>query len=104
MRPRMVLMRPSSLRMAVTGREYHYAYCRLSPHWELPSGYSSLYLAPHRIEKHNRPEKKVKSRCLSYTAHPGAVAKVAYAHHNNNRNVFDEWVFGFQGTNPFIKR
>lgn len=30
--------------------------------------------------------------------HPGAVANVAYAHHNNNGNVLDEWVFGYQGT------
>lgn len=33
-------------------------------------------------------------------AHRGAVAKVAYAHHNNNRNVLDEWVFRLQGANP----
>ena len=45
---------------------------------------------------------KVKSRCFPGRAHPGAVAKVAHAHHNNNRNVFDEWVCCFQGANPFI--
>lgn len=55
-------------------------------------------------KKHDRPKKKVGSRCLFHEAHPGAVSKVAYAHHNNNRNVLDEWVFGFQGTNPSIKR
>ena len=47
-------------------------------------------------------KEKVKSRCFLSKAHPGAVAKVAHAHHNNNRNVFDEWVCGFQGANPFI--
>jgi hypothetical protein len=29
---------------------------------------------------------------------------VAYAHHNSNRNVLDEWVFRLEGTNPSIKR
>ena len=47
---------------------------------------------------------KVKSRCFPGRAHPGAVAKVAHAHHNNNRNVFDEWVCCFQGANPFIHK
>ena len=46
--------------------------------------------------------KKVKSCCFPGKAHPGAVAKVAYAHHNNNRNVFDEWVCCFQDANPLI--
>ena len=45
---------------------------------------------------------KVKSRCFPGKAHPGAVAKVAHAHHNNNRNVFDEWVCYLQGANPLI--
>ena len=49
-------------------------------------------------------KENVKSSCFPGKAHPGADAKVAHAHHNNNRNVFDEWVFGFQGTNPSIKR
>ena len=47
---------------------------------------------------------KVKSCCFPGRAHPGAVAKVAHAHHNNNRNVFDEWVCCFQGANPFIHK
>ena len=46
--------------------------------------------------------KKVKSCCFPGKAHPGAAAKVAYAHHNNNRNVFDEWVCCLQGANPLI--
>jgi len=29
---------------------------------------------------------------------------VAYAHHNSNRNVLDEWVFRLEGTNPSTKR
>ena len=33
-----------------------------------------------------------------YLVHHGAIANVAYAHHKSNRKVFDEWVFGFQGT------
>ena len=45
---------------------------------------------------------KVKSCCFSGKAHPGAGAKVAYAHHINNRNVFDEWVCCFQDANPLI--
>lgn len=45
---------------------------------------------------------KVESSCFPGKAHPGAAAKVAYAHHNNNRNVFDEWVCGLQGADPFI--
>ena len=47
-------------------------------------------------------KEKVKSCCFPGKAHPGAVAKVAYAHHNNNRNVFDEWVCCLQGANPLI--
>ena len=47
-------------------------------------------------------KEKVKSCCFPGKALPGAAAKVAYAHHNNNRNVFDEWVCCFQGANPFI--
>ena len=45
---------------------------------------------------------KVKSCCFLGKAHLGAVAKVAYAHHNNNRNVLDEWVCCLQGANPLI--
>ena len=82
---------------AVTGREYHYAYCRLSPYWEPPSGHSSLFSLRAARKKHHRPKKKVRSRCFYHTAHPGAVAIVAYVHHNNNRNVLDEWVCCFQG-------
>ena len=33
-----------------------------------------------------------------YLVHHGAIANVSYAHHKSNRKVFDEWVFGFQGT------
>ena len=47
-------------------------------------------------------KEKVKSCCFPGKAHPGAVAKVAYAHHNNNRNVLDEWVCCLQGANPLI--
>ena len=28
---------------------------------------------------------------------------VAYAHHDNNRNVFGEWVFCYQGAYPFLQ-
>ena len=47
-------------------------------------------------------KEKVKSSCFPGKAHSGAAAKVAYAHHNNNRNVFDEWVCYFQGADPSI--
>lgn len=47
-------------------------------------------------------KEKVKSCCFHGKVHPGAVAKVAHAHHNNNRNVLDEWVCCFQNTNPLI--
>lgn len=47
---------------------------------------------------------KVKSRCFPGMAHPGAVTKAAHAHHNNNRNVFDEWVCGFQDADPLIHK
>ena len=52
--------------------------------------------------KAKQTEKKVKSCCFPGKVHPGAVAKVAHAHHNNNRNVFDEWVCCFQDANPLI--
>ena len=35
--------------------------------------------------------------------HHGAVANVAYAHHNSNGNVSDEWVFFCQGTGEATK-
>ena len=47
-------------------------------------------------------KEKVKSCCFPGKEHPGAAAKVAYAHHNNNRNVLDEWVCCLQGANPLI--
>lgn len=47
-------------------------------------------------------KEKVKSCRFPGKVHPGAVAKVAHAHHNNNRNVFDEWVCYFQDANPLI--
>lgn len=63
----------------VAGREYHYPHCLSLPHRELPDGYRLLFLAPCSADR-------------------GTVSNVAYAHHNNNGNVFDEWVFGCQGT------
>ena len=71
----------------VAGREYHYPYCLSLPHRELPNAYRLLLLAPCRADR-------------------GAVSNVAYAHHNSNRKVFDEWVFGCQGTthSPLYKR
>ena len=38
---------------------------------------------------------------LLFSANRGAAANVAYAHHNSNRNVLDEWVFSCQRTSPF---
>ena len=38
---------------------------------------------------------------LLFSANRGAAANVAYAHHNSNRNVFDEWVFSCKRANPF---
>ena len=38
---------------------------------------------------------------LPFSANRGAAANVAYAHHNSNRNVFDEWVFNCQRARPF---
>ena len=49
-------------------------------------------------------KEEVKSCCFPGKVHPGAVTKVAYAHHNNNRNVLDEWVCGFQDANPLINK
>lgn len=40
-------------------------------------------------------------RCLCFSAHDVSVT-VAYAHHDNNRNVFGEWVFCYQGAYPFL--
>lgn len=41
---------------------------------------------------------------LSFPADRGAAATVAYAHHNSNRNVLGEWVFGCQGTPPIHRK
>ena len=45
---------------------------------------------------------KAKSCYFPGKAHLGAAAKVAYAHHNDNRNVLDEWVCCLQGANLLI--
>ena len=61
-------------------------------------------LSLHAITGESKSDRieKVKSCFFLGKVHPGAAAKVAYAHHNNNRNVFDEWVCCFQDANPFI--
>lgn len=41
-------------------------------------------------------------RCLCLPAHDVSV-NVAYAHHDNNRNVSGEWVFCYQGAYPFLQ-
>ena len=41
-------------------------------------------------------------RCLCLSAHDVSV-NVAYTHHDNNRNVFGEWVFCYQGAYPFLQ-
>ena len=41
-------------------------------------------------------------RCLCLSAHDVTVT-TAYAHHDNNRNVFGEWVFCYQGAYPFLQ-
>jgi len=50
-------------------------------------------------------DKQAKTKCVtlfpvSLIRHHGVSAKVAYAHHDSNKNVFDEWVLTFQATNP----
>ena len=65
----------------VTEQEYHCPYCLSSPYREPPDIGSRLFIAPYRAV------------C---SANRGAVANVAYVHHNSNRNVFDEWVFNCQ--------
>ena len=44
------------------------------------------------------------ARSPKITSAHGVSANVAHAHHDNNRNVFGEWVFICQGANPFTIR
>lgn len=91
--------------LAVTGREYHCPHCWSSPCWELPSSHRVCFSLRVERESKNRPKSnQFEISLLSLTTHPGAVSKLAYAHHNNNGNVLDEWVWGFQGTDPSAKK
>ena len=89
----------------VTEQEYHCPYCLSSPYRELPDTDSRLFIAPCRKSASQRPKKnKGVISLLLFPADRGAAANVAYAHHNSNRNVFGEWVFGCQGTSPFTAK
>lgn len=59
---------------------------------------TALFFAPWEDES-RRPKKYVGSRCIIFPHH-GAAAEMAYAHRNNNGNVFDEMVFSLEGTDP----
>ncbi len=79
--------------------------CLSSPYRELPDTYNRLFIAPCRKSASQRPKKnKGVISLLLFPADRGAAANVAYAHHNSNRNVFGEWVFGCQGTSPFTAK
>lgn len=81
--------------LAVTGREYHCPHCLSSPRRVLPGSHRICFSLRVRDRKPSRPKKKSDVLLLSTPAHPGAVPKAAYAHHNSNGNVFDEWVCSF---------
>ena len=53
-----------------------------------------------------QPGKSKSDPCPCVPRHHGATANVATAHHGNNGNVLDEWVFNCQSANPFtaVKR
>lgn len=87
----------------MTGREYHYACCLLSPYQLLPDICNPIYFAPRIIINCKPISLCVGFRCLYHSAH-GVSITVAYAHHDNNRNVFGEWVFDYQSSYPFTKR
>jgi len=80
------------------GQEYHDSQCLSSPYRELPDTRSNFYrstvVPPNADQKIIGEVWSFRKRCH------GAVATVAYAHHNSNGKVFDEWVFNFQGTKP----
>ena len=93
---------PKTLKLArtVAGQEYrpvaghgHTGSC--------PVVIADCFSLHDRTRKNTKTIQNVRSCFFVILAHPGAVANVAYAHHNNNRKVSDEWVFGYQGTNPF---
>ena len=48
--------------------------------------------------------KYISDPCSCVPRHHGATANVATAHHGNNGNVLDEWVFSCQISNPFTTR
>ncbi len=73
----------------VTGREYHYSLCGLWRNRELPD-----ILSRQRQDSPPFHRSLLLSRSWRTAAH-------AYAHHNHKEEVFDEWVFGCQGTIPF---
>lgn len=79
---------------AVTGREYHYAYYLSSPCRVQSGNYHEMF--PAYADKKHRLSYRL-LLFLSPACH-GAFVKVAAAHHSGNRNVSDEWVFGYQST------
>ena len=86
----------------VVGQEYHCAYRLSSPYREPPDTDSRLLFAPCRKSKAKDLFIKTgEISLLPFSANRGAAANVAYAHHNSNRNVFDEWVFSCKRANPF---
>lgn len=55
---------------------------------------------PLRVEK-SKPKTIQCALSPPPSTHHGAAANVAYAFGNSNGNVPDEWVFGYQGADPF---
>jgi len=100
--PSVVLTKPPSLRDPAAKQGCDWTGVSLSLLLIVALSGAARYLQPEvtrspRGRKKHRPIGNVKS-ASPYPADRGATADVAYAHHNGKRNVFDEWLFGCQGS------
>ena len=86
----------------MTGQEYHCACCLLSPCRQQSDSYNPVIPAPRNGQADRKPISDISgiSLRLSVPAH-GVPANVAYAHHDNNRNVPDEWSMKLSKYAPF---
>lgn len=86
----------------MTRQEYHYACCLLSPCQQQAGSYNPVVPAPRNRQADRKSFSGISgiSLRLSVSAH-GVPANVAYAHHDNNRNVPDEWSMKLSKVNLF---
>lgn len=83
----------------MTGQEYHYTCCLSSPCQQQSDSQNQILFAPWMKQIRQKPF-LLSSRGISLPfshSHHGGLFHIAYAHHDNNRNVPDEWISNYQG-------